>query len=75
MCCVIYEQQDGKILSFICATFSGYSCLTVPATRQCETPLPFFFFLSVCEKAAVCVLLSISCEGPLKGCAAVFWMV
>ena len=33
----------------------------------------FFFLLSVCEKAGV--ILSISCKGPLKGCAAVFWMV
>lgn len=34
MCHVMYEQLYSKILSFICETFSGYSCLTVLATRK-----------------------------------------
>lgn len=45
MCHVMYEQLYTKILSFVCETFSGYSCLTVLATRKCEASLPFFLFL------------------------------
>lgn len=52
-----YEPLYSKILSFIYATFSGYSCLTVLTTRQCETSLPFPFSLS---KAWLVEFLSIT---------------
>lgn len=55
--------------------FLGIAALPYRPQDNVKHPFLFFFFISVCEKAAVCVLLSISCEGPLKGCAAVFWMV